>query len=1185
MKIARLYLKAYGGFTDRQLDLSGDANLHVIFGRNEAGKSTTLRALTGLLFGIDGRTPDNFLHPYPQLRVGATLLTAEGQRLSLMRRKAIKQTLFALDEESGTELTDQPLAEDSLSRLLGGLDEGLYRSLFGLDMDGLTRGSEALLAGKGEIGQSLFEAAAGLTSLQQLLGRLDQEAAALFKPRASTSVIHVAIKELDEKRKLAREATVRTSAWELAERLRRQAEAKHAKARQGLNELREEHRLLSRIAANLPLAAERSAKLVELEALQAIPLLPPEAAQQRISAEERLRSALDAQREAQGELDRLQPKRAVLVVREPLLAHAATVERLHHGAKDWRGAVERLPRIERAIESARAHIADQVAGIVPELAQDAAPARIRGLIPSPTLVARVRALAAEYAALHSGETQSAERGRNIRGALDKLRAELAAQPELAPLDALDAAREEAAGQGDLAGQQARMERDIAELAAALGRDAGALWSGTHDALLAVRVPLTATLHEFEAEYRRMEEERRALQAKDDELARDIGERERELRGLAAAGEIATFDQVQSVRLRRDAGWRQIRQGYIERSADPAQLSAGFDPALPLPVAYEGAVQEADRLADLLHADAGRAANYEITRQRIADMGDARSALDKQRDELDAAQRRLDARWGAVAMTLGQSDMTPAAALEWGQKHASWVERAGRLATLRQAQEDAAQQLAKIRAGLDRALTGCGFPGMSTDETLSAALLRAKAAVDAARRAATRRAELLGKIAQQEIDLADVASRLEALAGQKSVWQSQWAEAMAALQLRITALPDEAQARIDELDALAKALDEIAALAREAELEQEKRSRFEQELATLAGEVDEPMQGRDADHVVSRLYDALTAAREADRQRKQIDADIERETVRLKQSRLAESSQRERLAELMRRAGAESPDELPFIEAASARKQLLAARVGEIEAQFVSGAARPLAEVLAEVEGREMAATDARLAEIEMSLKAHEAETEAAHAEFIEANRAFNAIDGSDAAARAQQEAEELVARIARHARTYARTRLAQAVVARVVQSYREKHQGPVLRRAGEIYARITLGSFSGLVTDYDDTAQVLLGQRPDGTRVGVAGMSQGARDQLFLALRIAAIEEHLKQREAIPLVIDDLLVQFDDARASATLAVLAELAQHTQVLFFTHHGHLCELAENTLGAGSWQRHDFSAVAGSAGDAG
>ncbi len=78
MKIARLYLKAYGAFSGRRLDFGDGANFHVIYGPNEAGKSTTLRALTGLLFGIDDRTADNFLHPHPQLRVGATLVTHQG---------------------------------------------------------------------------------------------------------------------------------------------------------------------------------------------------------------------------------------------------------------------------------------------------------------------------------------------------------------------------------------------------------------------------------------------------------------------------------------------------------------------------------------------------------------------------------------------------------------------------------------------------------------------------------------------------------------------------------------------------------------------------------------------------------------------------------------------------------------------------------------------------------------------------------------------------------------------------------------------------------------------------------------------------------------------------------------------------------------------------------------------------
>lgn len=1174
MKIARLYLKAYGAFSGRRLDFSDGPNFHVIYGPNEAGKSTTLRALTGLLFGIDDRTADNFLHPHPQLRVGATLVTDQGSRLSVMRRKARKQTLFALDEETGAELTDQPLPEDAISRLLGGLDEGLYRSLFGLDMEGLTRGSEALLAGKGEIGQSLFEAAAGMASLQQLLGQLDSEASALFRPRASTSMIHVAIKELEEKRKLARDTKVSTHAWEQADRARRQAEAKYAALREGLTALRNEQRLLSRIVANLPLAAERAAKLTELGALEHVPLLPQEAAQHRIEAEERLRTAVDAQREAASELERLHQKRSSLVVREALIANATMIERLHHAAKDWRGAIERLPRIEKDVDSARRSIAIHLTAIAPELAQGMTAEQARTLIPLSTLTARVQALGEQYATLHAKNEQLEERALKVADTLDKLRGDLSAHPEPAPLDVLEAAREEAAAQGDLAGQQSKLEREIAAIEATVMRDASVLWNGTLDEFAALRVPLATTLHEFEADYRRMDEALRTLQTKDDELERDIDDRERELRGLAAAGEIATHEQVQAARVHRDDGWRLVRQEYIERAEDPGRLSAAFSSGLSLPAAYEGTVREADRLADILHADAGRAANYETTRQRIADMQKTRSTLSARRDALSAELVQLDIRWGAIAQSLGQLDLTPAAAVEWCQKHANWVERYTLLGAQRQARQEVANLLATTRTGLSEALMACGLPGLVDGELLTAALARAKAAVDAARQAATARAALVGQITQQELDLADTTSQQARSTEKVNLWQSQWDETVTALRLPTGSLPAEARARIDEFDALASALDALDELTREAELERGKRSSFDEALSALAGAVGESVSDKDADHRVSMLYDELAIAREADRLRKQTDVDIERETTRIQQAQLAASSQRERLAELVRRAGVQSQDELPLVEANSARKQLLSIRIDEIGDQLVRSAARPLAEVLTEVEGHDISTTAARLTEIEATAKDHEAEAETAHAHLLEATREFDAIDGSDAAAQAQQEAEELIARIARHARTYARTRLAEVIVSRVVQAYRERHQGPVLQRAGEIFARITLGSFSGLITDYEDDKQVLLGQRPDATRVGVAGMSQGARDQLFLSLRIAAIEEHLKQREAIPLVIDDLLVQFDDARASATLSVLADLAQQTQVLFFTHHGHLCELATSALQAGTWRRHDL-----------
>ena len=71
MRLKRLDLKAFGPFTDRTLEFDSKApGLHIIYGPNEAGKSSSLRALKALLYGFPERTSDNFQHPNDQLLVG-----------------------------------------------------------------------------------------------------------------------------------------------------------------------------------------------------------------------------------------------------------------------------------------------------------------------------------------------------------------------------------------------------------------------------------------------------------------------------------------------------------------------------------------------------------------------------------------------------------------------------------------------------------------------------------------------------------------------------------------------------------------------------------------------------------------------------------------------------------------------------------------------------------------------------------------------------------------------------------------------------------------------------------------------------------------------------------------------------------------------------------------------------------
>jgi len=89
-------------------------------------------------------------------------------------------------------------------------------------------------------------------------------------------------------------------------------------------------------------------------------------------------------------------------------------------------------------------------------------------------------------------------------------------------------------------------------------------------------------------------------------------------------------------------------------------------------------------------------------------------------------------------------------------------------------------------------------------------------------------------------------------------------------------------------------------------------------------------------------------------------------------------------------------------------------------------------------------------------------------------------------------------------------------------------------------------------------------------------MSDGTCDQLYLALRLAAIEQFTRRAEPLPLLVDDILIRFDDERARETLAVLGELSQQHQVIFFTHHQRLGQLADEVLGAGKYGRLELSA---------
>ena len=154
--------------------------------------------------------------------------------------------------------------------------------------------------------------------------------------------------------------------------------------------------------------------------------------------------------------------------------------------------------------------------------------------------------------------------------------------------------------------------------------------------------------------------------------------------------------------------------------------------------------------------------------------------------------------------------------------------------------------------------------------------------------------------------------------------------------------------------------------------------------------------------------------------------------------------------------------------------------------------------------------------------------------------------------------EDLTSRL----REWAELGLARALLERALRRYEQERQPLVIRRAGELFSEVTAGRYDRLVArEQSDGGRShgLDALRPSGARVDSGALSRGTAEQLYLCLRLALAATFAERSVRLPLVLDDVLVNFDPERARALAGALAKVATTHQVLVFTCHPHVVEL--------------------------
>ncbi|RPH55947.1 chromosome segregation protein SMC, partial [bacterium] len=504
MRLLELDLKALGPFTGRRLDLSGgEHGLHVVFGPNEAGKSSALRALKVLLFGFPLRSPDDFLHSYDQLRVGGRLLLGDGSEVSFLRRKGSKSTVLSPEDES-------PLDEGFLDRCLQGMEERHFSTLFGIDHDTLVAGGRELLEQHGEVGQALFAAGIGSRSLRKVLESLESEAGALFLPRNATKpLINQAVSEYKEVRRELSDASLSGREFEGLrkdlERMREEADALGGEIA-GLD--REKNRL-QRLRRALPVLAERRRLVERLGELEGVVVLPQDFPDRRREVQDELRKAREDRDRAGVELAGLQREVATLTVAAPVLAQAETIERLHQGVGQFTKGRSDRSRLLGESGELRAQGAELLEETRPGLTLEEAEA----LRPALDRWVRIQELGNQRQALVSGLDQARRLADEAESALAAAQDARAGCPE--PRDpgplrrAIEAARRAGSLDDLRAEATASLRTDGEQLRIDLGRLA--LWSGTPEGLETLPVPPGETIERFGRDLAALAERRRSLE--------------------------------------------------------------------------------------------------------------------------------------------------------------------------------------------------------------------------------------------------------------------------------------------------------------------------------------------------------------------------------------------------------------------------------------------------------------------------------------------------------------------------------------------------------------------------------------------------------------------------------------------------------------------------------------------------
>lgn len=1137
MRLKELNLLAYGKFTDCELQFPrGTHDFHVIIGPNEAGKSTVRRAIRELLFGMERQSPLGFLHPQSDLKLKAVLEAASGE-LEFIRTK---------QQKSLRSLTDEALPDGYLATAFGSLTEEAFIHLHSLDHTALVRGGRGIVDPSTSVSQMLFQAASGLESFAAVRDTLRERSAELFTARSKKNEYGIASERFASAQKVLKEVQVRSKDWvQMSEALdnARSAVSSERAKRSELEQLRSAWERARRLGSRIEQHDKLLQELVDLGDTIAFGANAKAILEQGINE---LSTASGIARTRESDVQARQEELAAMELDEAVTALAAEVTQLGQLCGQCvrypTDIVSRKNEVQLWLREALARAKQFGWGESEE--------EIRSRVPQDKVLRTLESLLKEQGGLIEAERGAKETQGRQQQTLDAVNQKLEDLGESAYHPAVEVALTQAAPYKSSAAKERAMRAAVeaargrlANSVAAFGppvRDIDKLRQmqlPSRDRITSIKAARQEIASQLSLRKSRAEESQLAARA----LGLQVGQFE-------ANNKVVTAAEVGVARRERDSVWGDIKTGTLAIAAGAPRLDSNL--------------RLADELADartLSESDAASLQTLRDQHQSAKEQMESQEKLaqDKLRElnEFDGAWTAQTTQWGIDGVEL--EDMH-----DWLAKRDAILAASDDLQSKESElllEQDAAGDAAKALAS---AMAKAGIE-VGQDAPLAEMAAIAQEYVDEARTQRVTKKALLQQQAEAKLALEQAEQAVTSKTEAVTEWNGRWSTALAVANLQVS---DTA-----EVEAAIYAAREIRQLL--AKVDDHRVSRIDMMQAELellgstarklAQELTPEMLAGTPQEISQELTIRLQRARaQADKHASASNALNEARRL-LKEANDKADIVKRAMAPVLQLAQVEDPSlALPLVEKTDRKRHLQqevhAAKIAiERDSDGLS-----LDKLRLELQEHQPVEAPGKIQDIKDRLEESDRTMTQLVRTEVTAKQAFEAIDGSEKAAVAEAQRQEAIADMSTAGEEYVQLATASTLLKWAVDRYRDRKQGPLLERASSIFEALTIGSFCKLRIDYNQTPPALLAYRSKGAPVKVEGLSDGTRDQLFLALRIAALELQSEQGEPVPFIADDLFINFDDERSKAGLEALWNLSTKTQVIFLSHQEHLLPVVEN-----------------------